>query len=263
VPIASFYRLSATEVTNQQYAAFLNAVADSDPNELFNPNMASDPRGGIIRFPVPGGFIYSVKANMGNKPVNYVSWLDAARYVNWLHNGKPEGPQGPDTTETGAYILTLPNAGHTAVRQPGATWFLPTKHEWNVAAYGNATLLLPWMYPTRSNVAPKGATATAAGDVANPGLNVANYDKSADWNLLDGNLTTVGGCGPLSSSYWGTYDQGGNVAEWVETLTGSADRVIRGGSYQSKEHDLRRTFDGSLDPAAEQSDLGFRVATRM
>ena len=26
---------------------------------------------------------------MGNKPVNFVSWLDAARYVNWLENGMP------------------------------------------------------------------------------------------------------------------------------------------------------------------------------
>jgi formylglycine-generating enzyme required for sulfatase activity len=261
VSVAGFYRISATEVTNQQYVAFLNAVAASDPNELFNTNMASDLRGGIIRFPGPGGFGYATKLNMGNKPVNYVSWLDAARFANWLHNGKPVGPQGPGTTETGAYILTLPNAGHTAVRQPDATWFLPNKHEWNVAAYGDTTLLLPWLYPTRSNSAPKGANAELNGDVANPGLNVANYDRSADWNFRDGNVTTVGGCGPLSTSHWGTYDQGGNVAEWVETLTGSANRAIRGGSYEAKEQDLRRTSDVSMDPLAERSDVGFRVAT--
>ncbi|MHC5110450.1 MAG: hypothetical protein ACYTHJ_11290, partial [Planctomycetota bacterium] len=30
---------------------------------------------------------------MGNKPVNFVSFFDAMRFVNWLHNGQPSGAQ--------------------------------------------------------------------------------------------------------------------------------------------------------------------------
>jgi formylglycine-generating enzyme required for sulfatase activity len=263
VPIAGEYQLSATEVTNQQYVEFLNAVAASDPNGLFNPDMASQGRGGIYRFPGPGGYVYGAKTNMGNKPVNYVSWLDAARFVNWLHNGKPTGPQGPDTTETGAYDLRVPHPGETATRQPGAAWFLPTDVEWNLAAYTDANPLQLWPYPTRSDLAPTTAAAEADGDVANPGLNVANYKRGAIWNLQDGNVTTVGGCGPLSTSHWGTHDQAGNVAEWVESLTNENKRKIRGGSYRSDSEELLRTHDASVSPATERADLGFRIATGM
>jgi hypothetical protein len=34
-----------------------------------------------------------------------VSWGDAARFMNWLHNGQPTGAQGMGTTERGAYTL--------------------------------------------------------------------------------------------------------------------------------------------------------------
>ena len=39
---------------------------------------------------------------MGNKPANYVSWFDAARFANWMHNG-----QGGGSTENGAYDMTV------------------------------------------------------------------------------------------------------------------------------------------------------------
>jgi len=48
---------------------------------------------------------------MGNKPVIFVSWFSAARYCNWLHNGKPSGIQDVSTTEDGAYALFGSNSG--------------------------------------------------------------------------------------------------------------------------------------------------------
>ena len=62
---------------------------------------------------------------MGAKPVNFVAWLDAARYVNWLHNGKPTGAQGNTTTEQGAYDLTVANPGVNATRQAGSALVPP------------------------------------------------------------------------------------------------------------------------------------------
>jgi formylglycine-generating enzyme required for sulfatase activity len=112
-------------------------------------------------------------------------------------------------------------------------------------------------------VAPTPAEAEADGDVANPGLNIANYKRGAIWNLQDGNVTTVGGCGPLSTSYWGTHDQAGNVAEWAETLDAGNKRKIRGGSYRSDAAELLRTFNAGAGAATERADLGFRVATGM
>src|SRR5262245_2263385 len=38
--VAAPFKIARTEVTNAQYAAFLNAVAQSDPNGLYNTSMA-------------------------------------------------------------------------------------------------------------------------------------------------------------------------------------------------------------------------------
>jgi hypothetical protein len=37
---------------------------------------------------------------MADKPVNYVSFFDAMRFINWLHNG-----EGSGDTETSAYTI--------------------------------------------------------------------------------------------------------------------------------------------------------------
>ena len=44
----------------------------------------------------PGSFAYSVAADRANRPVNFVSWYDAARFCNWLTTGD---------TEAGVYTL--------------------------------------------------------------------------------------------------------------------------------------------------------------
>lgn len=74
VPVDGAFLIASTEVTNQEYAELLNAVAKADPNFLFNTNMMSNARGGINRTGNSGAFVYTVKLNRENKPVNYVSW---------------------------------------------------------------------------------------------------------------------------------------------------------------------------------------------
>ena len=68
--VAYEYKIGKYEVTNAQYAAFLNAVAATDANNLYNTSMGSNVRGGITRSGVSPNFTYAVKANMGDKPVN-------------------------------------------------------------------------------------------------------------------------------------------------------------------------------------------------
>ena len=94
------YRIGTYEVTNAQYAEFLNAKAASDPLSLYSTEWAAMPAAGITRSGVSGSYTYAVKIDMGNKPVNYVSWYDTIRFANWLDNG-----QGIGDTETGAYTL--------------------------------------------------------------------------------------------------------------------------------------------------------------
>lgn len=259
LPIGPFLYIGTTEVTNLQYARFLNAVAPSDPNGLFNSLMDTDPRGGIVQLGPSGFHSYAVKTNMGDKPVNFVSWLDAVRYVNWLHNGRPYGTQTGLTTETGAYDVRVANPGSNAVRRSDALYFLPTDQEWSTAAYYDP--LGNWLYPTQSNTAPTPATASFSGAISNPGPNVANYSSAADWNGQDGNVTSVATAGRASASWFGTYDQAGNVQEWNETAVLS-NRAVRGGSFLDDATRLRS--DGGLSRAdsIEDNKTGFRVARR-
>src|SRR5688572_14593769 len=47
--VAYAYRIGTHEITNTEYATFLNAVAAADPNGLFNSGMQSGFNGGINR----------------------------------------------------------------------------------------------------------------------------------------------------------------------------------------------------------------------
>lgn len=266
--VAYAYRIGAYEVTNDQYAEFLSNKAASDPLNLYNVSMGNDARGGILRTGSSGSFSYTVKPDMGNKPVNNVNWYDAVRFANWLNNG-----QGSGDTETGAYTLLggtpTPSNGSSITRNVGATWFLPSEDEWYKAAFHQPAAQGGdsddyWLFPTASNSVPTVATANSVGDISNPGSNVVNYDHGADWNSQDGNVTTVGSAGPLSESFYGTSDQGGNVWEWNEALINGSSRGVRGGGYNNF---LSLNLDSSgrdySGPGYEPSfdSFGFRLAT--
>jgi len=263
--VADNYRTATTEVTNAQYAEFLTAKASSDPLGLYNANMGSNARGGITQSGVSGSFTYTTKTDMGNKPVNYVSWYDSIRFANWLNNG-----QGLGDTETGAYTLlggtATPSNGNSISRNVGATWFLTSEDEWYKSAYYQPSAQGGdsddyWLYPTASNSAPAIATANSTGDISNPGVNVANYLLGADWNSQNGNVTTVGSAGPSSDSFYGTADQGGNVWEWNEALISGSFRGLRGGSFGNVSFNLLASLRNISNPSSEGLDVGFRVAT--
>src|SRR5262249_4802128 len=88
------YSTSTTEVTNAQYAAFLNAVAAADPHGLYDAGMGDTAvDGGIKRTGNSGSYVYSPIAGREHRPVNFVTFYDGLRFANWLHNGEPSGPQ--------------------------------------------------------------------------------------------------------------------------------------------------------------------------
>lgn len=272
--VAYRYRIGTFEITNSQYAEFLNAKAASDPVSLYNANMGTDVRGGITRTGSSHHFSYAVKADRGNKPVNLVDWYDAIRFANWLNNG-----QGTGDTETGAYTLGelgdlgIPVNPANIIRNANAVWFLPSENEWYKAAYYDPRTAAQggppgddhyWLYPTASDDAPTIANANSAGDISNPGTNVANYSSGSDWNGQDSNVTTVGSAGPLSESFYGTLDQGGNVWEWSEQLVGTSARIWLGASWNIVGADILgasfRGSAGSGGPGFEDTTNGFRVA---
>jgi formylglycine-generating enzyme required for sulfatase activity len=259
------YRIGTTEVTNAQYAEFLNAKGASDPLFLYNPSMNSDVHGGITRSGVDGSYTYTTKPDMANKPVNWVSWYDSIRFSNWLNNG-----QGNGDTEADAYTIGALGAGGIPInsagiiRNAGATWFLPSENEWYKAAYfqpaaegGDADSY--WLYPTASNTVPTIATANSVGDISNPGVDVVNYQLGAQWNGQIGTVTTVGSAGPLSQSFYGTADQGGNVFEWTEGRIRTS-AISRGGTFDYFAIGIQSTNRAVSNPSFEIFWSGFRVA---
>jgi len=263
------YHIGTHEVTNAQYASFLNAAAATDTHNLYNSNMGSNARGGISRIGSPGSFTYSTRANMADKPVNYVSFWDAARFTNWLTSGN---------TETGVYVLTPAGISNNTITRNTTAWnnggvAIASENEWYKAAYysgvnsgDSGDILMPnddgyWLYPTQSNSAPMVATANTTGDISNPGTNVANYNSGADWNSQDGNVTTVGSAGAASASHYGTFDQGGNVWEWNDEIFITNFRALRGASFFNDDSSLQSSGGGALGPADEDYWVGFRVSS--
>lgn len=267
--VAYTYHITNTEVTNAQYTSFLNAVdpTGSNPHDLYNPDMTNATgfavvKGGINFDPTAApGTMYNPKPNYGDKPVNYVSFYDAARFANWVMTGD---------TENGFYTFTdtntLASQGmHGPDQHNGMNWVaIPNQDEWYKAAFhkNDGASANYYLYPTSSNDTPVVATATPTGVIANPGANVVNYNFGANWDgtVNLGHVTSVGSAGPSSTSPYGTSDQGGNVIEWIDEVTG-AFRVMRGGSLWLGEETLRSTSSSFYNPHVGGSSLGFRLAS--
>jgi formylglycine-generating enzyme required for sulfatase activity len=154
------YKICRYLLTNDEYCAFLNLKAASDPNKLYSTQMSSERVGGINRSGSSGSYTYSVKTNMGNKPVYFLSWFSLARYCNWLHNGKASG-----STETGAYTLNNALTGIIS-KNAGANYYIPTENEWYKAAYykGGSTNAGYWSFATQNNNVPTPVFASLIGD---------------------------------------------------------------------------------------------------
>lgn len=157
------YKISKYPITNTEYAEFLNSVAATDTNGIYESAMASV-RGGITRSGSSGSYTYSVKSNYGDKPVIYINWFNAARYCNWLHKNKPSGSQDNTTTEDGAYQLTG-NSGFPS-REFDAKYFIPNGDEWQKAGFYKAgsTNAGYWDYATQSDTAPTCISSNSIGD---------------------------------------------------------------------------------------------------
>ena len=214
------YQMGKYEITAGQYTAFLNAVAAADTYGLYNEKMG-DPYTyqvygcNIIRSGIPGNYTYSVDAEWANRPVNYVSWGDAARFANWMHNGQPNGIQNTHTTENGSYCLngamSLEELNSVA-RNSTATWVIPSEDEWYKSAYHKNDGITGnyWEYTTSTDITPSNT--------------LVNPDPGNNANFHVGGVYTIGGpywrteVGEFenSESPYGTFDQGGNVWEWNE-----------------------------------------------
>jgi sulfatase modifying factor 1 len=280
--VAYDYQIGKYDVTIGQYTEFLNAVAKTDTYSLYNASMATDLKiAGISQTGTSGAYSYSVIAASGsapyggvsaaNRPITYVSWFDSARFANWLANGQPTGAQTSTTTENGAYDLAHWTSGTAPARNvtnpnTGATptYFIPTENEWYKAAYYSPVLNSGsggyYRFATQNNATP--------GNVIGSGANQANYSPGGVYSVTQSsysgsqNYLTDVGAFTNSASFYGTFDQSGNVNQWND-LTGApgSSRGLRGGDRNAGASGLSSSFGGTSVPSNGYNDIGFRLAS--
>ena len=277
--VAYDYQIGKYDVTIGQYTAFLNAVAATDTYSLYNTSMATDLNmAGISRTGSSGSYTYSVINNGGdssNRPITYVSWWDSARFSNWMANGQPTGAQSSTTTENGAYNVNGVTSGSAPGRNTvnpntsaAPTFYIPTENEWYKAAYyspvkGGVGSPGYYAYATQSDTAP--------GNNIGPGTNQANYyagdyavTQSSSYSASQNYLTDVGAFSG-SESFYGTFDQSGNVYQWndLDGLAASgSSRGLRGGFWNyGYAFYLSSSSRFTAAPSNVGANSGFRLAS--
>ena len=181
----------------------------------------------------------------------------------------------PDAVASGRGTVVAVSATHAA----DAKFWIPSEDEWTKAAYYDPGLNNGkggyYTWATQSNDYPGNSVGDLANqanipssdysDLANTPLN-PNITPSAGPNLL-----TPVGAFTSSPSYYGTYDQDGNVTEWTETIydksalfgnwnrSVNATRSKHGAMYYSGTPGSSRRDDG-LMPNDIGYGTGFRLA---
>jgi formylglycine-generating enzyme required for sulfatase activity len=264
------YRIGECEVTCGQYAEFLNAVAASDPYYLYTTRMETEAIGGIIRSGNSGSYTYICKDDFASKPVCMVAWRSAARFINWMCNGRGSGSTEHGAYDTSTFGGEAPYYTDQTSHTPGAAYWIPSSDEWYKAAYYDPQKHGEgqpgyWFYATQHDNPPI-AEGPPGGD------NSANYYGPDGFAVgAPDFLTDVGAYD--STSYYGAYDMTGNLWEWTETwatdskLGKTWTRACLGGAFHHQS-DYYAPFASAYSRNAynppygpfNNSKVGFRVA---
>jgi len=270
--VAYDYQIGKYDVTIGQYTAFLNAVAATDTYGLYNSSMGTNGNiKGIQQAGTSGNYSYSVIGSV-NRPITYVSWFDSARFANWMANGQPTGAQTSTTTENGAYNVNGATSGNAVAKNAtnpntsaAPTFYIPNQDEWYKAAYYSPTLNSGsggyYAYATQSNTAPGNVVGSAANQANYESNGVYSVTQSSSYSSTQNYLTDVGAFSG-SGSFYGTFDQSGNVTQWTDSGIIGSVRGVRGGNWGVlSPTNVSSSSSTSPDTSLETSSLGFRLAS--
>lgn len=195
-----------------------------------------------------------------NKAVTNMTWVEAARFVNWLNISQGFAP---------AYWFKRADSANITPWQPSQTsdydplnpfrsartvFALPTINEWYKSAYYDSALNGTggyWQYAVRSNSVPNAVTSgTGANDVV--------YGQGANGAPAD--ITQAGGL-----SAYGVMGMNGNVWEWTESpldgvFNGQSNRYLVGGGWADMQASVfAKGQFASYNPSTNIPQGGFRV----
>ncbi|MCC5824136.1 MAG: SUMF1/EgtB/PvdO family nonheme iron enzyme [Phycisphaerales bacterium] len=251
------YRMATTEVTVGQWFEFVQAYAPHYPlnGGIADPAFTSH----SISYSFAGLFI---RPNRSPNRAADMSWEYAARYVNWLHNGKVNEQWAFETGVYDTATFTFNPDGtpnHQTTRAPGARYWIPSIDEWVKAAHYDPNRYGPgqegyWLFPNGSNEPSIGGLLPGDGGQSNAG---------GDWG--QGPFPLDVGSFPDVQSPFGLLDLTGGVAEWLEP--GSSLHGVAGGTPFTYEDSgspfspdrIEFFFSGSLH--LNGSLIGLRLAS--
>ena len=252
----SKFRISATTVTNEEFAEFVEATGHRTESETFGTSAV---------------FHLAVKANKGDvlNRVSNVPWWLNVRGADWAH---PAGPLS-SWADVPDHPVTHVSHNDALAYCEWAGRRLPTEAEWEYAARGGLPgQRYPWGNDLHNDVPGKAAH----------NCNIWQGEFPSRNTMDDGHLTTAPARSFRPNGY-GLYQTSGNVWEWcsdwflpkyyktclalgtVEDPQGPSigrGRVMRGGSYLCHDsycNRYRLAARSSNTPDSASANLGFRT----
>lgn len=207
------YRISKLEVNCRQYYEFIIAYAPFYFEDYPENFVATETFTGELMYLTQEASGIWTSRHWGVPTA--MGWEYAARYVNWLHNGRINERWA---FETGVFdtstFAPLPD-GTYAVEEfhsPNARFWLPTIDEWTKAAYWDPNkwdqyadqMGSYWLYPNMTDVSLIPLLLPRDGGQRNGGY-LFPFPRDV------GNF-------PNEKSPWGVLDMAGGVSEWTEYL---------------------------------------------
>lgn len=251
------FRIATQEVQGRHWIEFVNAYAPYVGDDFLIGSYT-----GITNFAgFKNGVPYYTVPDEALNQATVAGMRYMTRYCNWLHHGKPTGPDVPQWVfETGAYdTSTFGNTpgqfSDQEHRSDGARVFLPTVDEWTKAVYYDPNRHGEgqggyWLYPNQDD------------DPLVTGHPDEGGETNADSHDIPG-VPWDSGSYPDETSPWGLLDASGGQREVVEdyfSLPGSASpsgRVLLGSGIRGgSPYDLL----GEQSRALIASPDGFRIA---
>ncbi len=230
------YRIARTEVVTGDWLEFRNtfsvrsgARGFADPvywgADRTIPIIRGGERSELNTFPA--------NSDPANEPVLGISWIEAAMYCNWLHNGRTDREED---LRTGAYDLPLIDItqpttyGYVAIPwedrapMPGAKYRLPTDDEWLKAAFfrpdetgtGGSWDEHPYGLDRPPVPGAPGVGETSAGTFYDY---IGNFGQELDFPSA--------GAFADFQSYYGLWDISGGGGELVRLIDGPFNQQVR------------------------------------
>ena len=164
-------------------------------------------------------------------PVVGVSWTDAVAYAQWLQGALMEWSGTP--------------AALASMFEGDWKIGLPSEAEWEKAARGGDGRIFPWgdvQRPDRANYRARGTTAVGSFECPECPFGLAD---------MSGNVWEMTRSPYQPYPYDSTDDR--------DDLEAESLWVMRGGSFNEAEQNVRAAIRGGVDPGARRPDIGFRL----